>query len=82
MDSDTPQPAPGVIDGPGLLGRRIDAGLTQQEVAERAGNGCTRQDISHYEAGHWTPRPRRLAAIAAVFGCKATELLKPVSNAA
>jgi len=52
--------------------RRIELGMTQAEVAERA--GIRQQSYQQLEAGQ-TKRPRNLLEIASVLKCKAQWLL-------
>lgn len=58
--------------------RRAELGLTQQELAERA--GVHRQTVSAYELRQHRRRPRAavLGRIAAVLGVPASDLLREV----
>lgn len=49
-----------------LLSLRMEAGMTQQQVAERS--GISQADISHYERGLGNPTQKTIAALAGVFG--------------
>lgn len=53
--------------------RRINAGLTQAEVAERA--GLDQSTVSDIETGRRHGLPNTLKALADVFGCQVTDLL-------
>lgn len=53
--------------GEWLWAARIRAGLTQQQLAVRAGLGAGR--VHEYERGRARPRPGSLAALADVLGC-------------
>lgn len=59
--------------------RRVEAGLTQQQVASRisdAGSrGITRSAIGQWETGLAMPRIDRLCEVAAALGCDPGELL-------
>jgi DNA-binding XRE family transcriptional regulator len=52
---------------------RTDSGLTQQELAERA--GVNRVTIARYETGRQTPRYASLEALADALGCPVEQLL-------
>jgi DNA-binding XRE family transcriptional regulator len=49
-----------------LLALRLDAGLTQQQLAERS--GISQADISRYERGLGNPTRTTIDALAAVLG--------------
>jgi len=49
-----------------LLSLRLDAGMTQQQLAERS--GISQADISQYERGLGNPTQKTIAALAGVFG--------------
>jgi DNA-binding XRE family transcriptional regulator len=64
-----------------LLSLRREAGMTQQQLAERS--GISQADISHYERGLGNPTQKTIAAIAAVFGAHLALVRdgEPVGNA-
>jgi DNA-binding XRE family transcriptional regulator len=49
-----------------LLSLRLEAGITQQQLAEHS--GISQADISHYERGLGNPTQKTIAALAGVFG--------------
>ena len=55
-----------------LLSLRINAGLTQAELAREV--GVTQEAISQYEAGARSPRPKTRKLLADRFGIRADEL--------
>lgn len=55
-----------------LRERRLEAGLTQAELAAAAGlNAAT---VSHLESGKTDPQPRSLKRLAAALGCRPADL--------
>lgn len=52
---------------------RAQAGLTQQEVADKV--GVTKVSVGQWENGKATPRPTKLQALADLFGVPVSELL-------
>lgn len=58
-----------------LTRRRIEAGLTQTELAKRA--GCSKSLVSEVEAGKANFSITNLAAISRVLGCEIADLLPP-----
>ena len=52
---------------------RKDAGLTQQEAADRIGVG--QSTVAMWETGNCLPRMNLLKKIAEVYGCKMADLL-------
>ncbi|MET9158229.1 helix-turn-helix transcriptional regulator [Streptomyces parvulus] len=55
--------------------RRIEAGLTQTELAGRIGKGRSR--ICDVEKGRAGLTPKDLKAVAQIFGCTVHDLLLP-----
>lgn len=55
-----------------LRGRRLAAGLSQADLAARA--GLTRQAVNAIEAGHYVPNTVVALRLAAVLGCRVEEL--------
>ncbi|MEA2511069.1 MAG: Helix-turn-helix domain [Thermomicrobiales bacterium] len=56
--------------------RRLELGLTQEELAARIGGGVRQAEVSRLERGRVdTPRPRQLWALAAALGLPPGELL-------
>jgi transcriptional regulator with XRE-family HTH domain len=60
---------------PGLKRHRILAGLTQQELAERA--GMSRRSISTLENTKHPARPRTLKKLAGALGVRTQDLAGP-----
>ena len=60
--------------------RRLSAGLTQYQVAEKLGVGY--EAVSRMERGVTIPTIIRLAELAGIFGCGIEELLIETSNRA
>ena len=58
-----------------LIRRRKAAGLTQTQLAERA--GVTQAHISKLERGEWEPRLNTIVTLAKALGVKMAELLPP-----
>lgn len=59
-----------------IRARRVEMGLTQEELAERIGAGCRQAEISRLERGKvGLPRRARLERIAAALGLPMGELL-------
>ncbi|MEU3899804.1 helix-turn-helix transcriptional regulator [Streptomyces sp. NPDC045251] len=58
--------------------RRIAAGLSQTDLAEKA--GVTKSHLSDVERGNAGFSPRNLKAIADVLGCAVYDLLLPESD--
>jgi transcriptional regulator with XRE-family HTH domain len=59
--------------GRAIARRRIEAGYTQEEVAEKLGLG--RGAVARVEQGIAIPNVIRLAELAELFGCRIDELL-------
>ena len=55
------------VDPARLLARRVQAGLTRNELASRV--GVSRRMIFFYEQGAHTPTPARLERLAEALGC-------------
>jgi transcriptional regulator with XRE-family HTH domain len=64
---------------PGLKRHRILAGLTQQELAERA--GMHRASISALESTKHPARPRTLKKLADALGVRTQDLAEPHDHA-
>jgi transcriptional regulator with XRE-family HTH domain len=62
------------IDGVKLRELRLDAGLSQQELAERA--GITREAVSMMETGKRSPYPRTMRQLAAALGVSVADIRK------
>mgnify|MGYP001559722649 CR=1 FL=1 len=61
--------------------RRVRPGkqrLTQRDVATAV--RVSRQMVSMWEAGLYSPIPERVAALAALYQCERAELLAPLDN--
>lgn len=58
--------------------RRMDAGLTQEEVARRLGIG--NEAVSRLERGAAVPSIPRLFEFAEIFSCRIEDLLVPASE--
>ena len=56
-----------------LKERRVDAGLTQDELARKS--RVSRSTIINYEQGHRTPRITELKRICDALGCAVSEVL-------
>ena len=56
---------------------RIDAGLSQHQLALRA--GLRQQDVSAFERGLWPSEPEHVAALARALGVTEAALLAPLS---
>jgi transcriptional regulator with XRE-family HTH domain len=67
-----------VAVGRAVARQRVRCGLTQEEVAEQLGIG--NEAISRIERGIVMSNVARLVEFAAIFGCKAAELLTKVST--
>ena len=63
--------------GAGIARMRINAGLTQEGVAEALGIGI--EAVSRLERGVIEPGVARLVELAELFGCGVAELLVPAS---
>ena len=63
--------------GRAISKQRVRSGLTQEAVAERLGIG--NEAVSRIERGVVMPNISRLAELAEIFGCEASELLSEVS---
>lgn len=64
----------GKIIGEKIKRRRIELGMTQQELAARA--GTTKAAISHYEVGRRVPRTAQLVSIAAALDLSPCEFIE------
>ncbi len=64
--------------GQAIATRRIETGLSQENVAERL--GITREAVSRIETGAAVPTVVRLAEFAEIFDCGIEELLTEASN--
>jgi transcriptional regulator with XRE-family HTH domain len=62
-----------IIDPDELWRRRVEAELSQAELAERAGVG--QSHISKIERGHRGADPKTAGAIARALGCKIADLM-------
>lgn len=60
--------------------RRIEAGLSQTDLAEQA--GVSKSHVSDVENGRAGFSPKNLKAIAEVLGCKIPDLLLPDDDTA
>lgn len=58
--------------------RRLDSGLTQEQVAEHLGIG--NEAVSRMERGLVVPTVIRLMELADIFGCDAADLLTEASS--
>ena len=56
-----------------LARRRVEAGLTQTELARRA--GCSKQLVSQVESGKANFSITNLSAVSQVLGCSIADLL-------
>jgi transcriptional regulator with XRE-family HTH domain len=54
--------------------RRVDRGLSQRDLAQRA--EVNQSNVSRFEAGTFEPRLNTLTAIAEALGCTAADLLR------
>jgi transcriptional regulator with XRE-family HTH domain len=61
-----------------IAGRRMDAGLTQDDVAEILGIG--NEAVSRLERGVASPSIPRLFEFADIFSCRVEDLLVPASD--
>lgn len=61
-----------------IAGRRMDAGLTQDDVAEMLGIG--NEAVSRLERGVASPSIPRLFEFADIFSCRVEDLLVPASD--
>lgn len=57
-----------------LKAKRIEKGMTQEQVADRC--GITQCAYSYYEIGKRSPKPEMLKKLAAVLNCTVDDLLK------
>lgn len=64
--------------GKRIASRRIEAEMTQEEIAERLGVGI--EAISRMERGKAIPNALRLLDIAEIFSCRVDELLQSASH--
>jgi DNA-binding XRE family transcriptional regulator len=64
--------------GPLVRAARVAAGLTQTEVARRA--GMKQSSLSDLERGRWNPTRPLLVRIAAALGCPVQRLLPPLAK--
>ena len=55
---------------------RIESGLSQEELADRA--GISRANVSHVERGHHAPNLATLVCIARGLGITANELIEGI----
>jgi DNA-binding XRE family transcriptional regulator len=60
------------VDGVKLRELRLDAGLSQQELADRA--GLTREAVSMMETGKRNPYPRTMRKLAGALGVTVAEI--------
>jgi len=58
--------------------RREMAGLTQEELAERA--GLSKNALGALERGSSEPRPSTIRRLAEALGCQSEELVSPDAN--
>lgn len=77
MDTTTQRQIANAI-GARLARKRQDAGMTQEEVAERLGVG--NEAISRIERGVATPTVVRIFEFAELYGCRADQLLMESSD--
>ncbi|MCU1491508.1 MAG: Helix-turn-helix domain [Acidimicrobiaceae bacterium] len=71
-----PEPVPGVPRWARLLAeRRLELGLTQQELGRQA--GLTQQAVSYIERGASIPRFTSMVRLARVLGTSVDELFGP-----
>jgi transcriptional regulator with XRE-family HTH domain len=61
-----------------IAARRMDAGFTQEQVAESL--GVTQETVSRMERGLYEPPPSRLTELGELFGCDPAEFLHRLSN--
>lgn len=54
--------------------RRIELGMTQQQLAEKV--GCYAKDVSRWEKGVFMPHVETMLKIAAVLGCSIDDLVE------
>jgi transcriptional regulator with XRE-family HTH domain len=66
--------------GPLIRAARQRAGLSQTELARRA--GMVQSKISDYERGRWHPTRRSLLQVAQALGCPIERLLPPAAESA
>lgn len=69
---------PEMTTGDKIRSARLDAGLTQAQVAERmtaSGRAWSAQNLSDYECGRRDPTIPTLRAIADAIGCDVTDLI-------
>lgn len=66
-------------DGLAIRYRRLEAGLTASQVAERV--GVHRGTISNVEMGRRTASPALLRELADLFGCDVADLVREVEVA-
>lgn len=71
------QKALAVSIGKAIAARRVQSGLTQDQVAERLGIG--NEAVSRIERGVVIPNIARLYDFASIFHCEAAELLSEAS---
>jgi transcriptional regulator with XRE-family HTH domain len=62
------------VDGMKLRELRLDAGLSQQELADRA--SLTREAISMMETGKRKPYPRTMRKLAGALGVSVADIRK------
>lgn len=55
--------------------RREEMGLSQTQLAERA--GLTQAQVARLEAGHSNPTLKTLTKLAHSFGCRVAEIIRP-----
>lgn len=61
------------LDGAELRRRRVLAGLSQKQVADRI--GTSKAQVSHWEKGDWGCQATQLPGLAAAVNAKPEELL-------
>lgn len=66
------------MDGERLRYWRLVRGMTQRDLADRA--GTTHAAISHIEAGKRQPRPSMILKLAEALGVKPEELLRGITE--
>lgn len=54
--------------------RRIELGMTQQQLAEKV--GCYAKDVSRWENGVFMPHVETMLKIATVLGCSIDDLVE------
>jgi transcriptional regulator with XRE-family HTH domain len=52
---------------------RVEAGLTQVQLAEKA--GCSQQEIQRWESGRISPTAKTLKKLAEAIGCNPGDLI-------